>query len=53
MNKLTVAQKRLVEDQYKTFVRQGAKLSSSDKQKTISNELGARWSVHAIQPKRT
>ncbi len=33
MNKLTVAQKRLVEDQYKTFVRQGAKLSSSDKQK--------------------
>ena len=31
MKKLSVAQKRLVEDRYKTFVRQGAKLNAEDK----------------------
>ena len=31
MGQLTVAQKRLVEDRYKTFVRQGAKLNAEDK----------------------
>ncbi|WP_425571324.1 M3 family metallopeptidase [Novipirellula rosea] len=33
MKSFTVAQKRLVDDLYKTFVRQGAKLNSSDKAK--------------------
>ncbi|WP_146528261.1 M3 family metallopeptidase [Novipirellula artificiosorum] len=33
MDSFTVAQKRLVDDLYKTFVRQGAKLSQSDKAK--------------------
>nr|WP_315850138.1 M3 family metallopeptidase [Rhodopirellula maiorica] len=33
MQSFTVAQKRLVDDLYKTFVRQGAKLDSSDKAK--------------------
>ncbi|WP_442512127.1 M3 family metallopeptidase [Novipirellula sp. SH528] len=33
MQSFTVAQKRLVDDLYKTFVRQGAKLNSSDKAK--------------------
>jgi peptidyl-dipeptidase Dcp len=31
MDSLSVAQKRLVDDQYKTFVRKGAKLSTDDK----------------------
>ena len=33
LSKMTVAQQRLVDDQYKTFVRRGAKLSAGDKQK--------------------
>ncbi|WP_146403750.1 M3 family metallopeptidase [Planctomycetes bacterium CA13] len=33
MDSFTVAQKRLVDDLYKTFVRQGAKLNQSDKAK--------------------
>jgi peptidyl-dipeptidase Dcp len=33
MKKLTPAQQRLIDDRYKTFVRQGAKLSAADKQK--------------------
>ena len=31
MKRLSVAEKRLVEDQFKTFVRQGAKLNAADK----------------------
>ena len=33
MKTLSVAQQRLVDDQYKTFVRRGAKLSAADKKK--------------------
>ena len=33
MDKFTVAQKRLVDDQYKSFVRRGAKLNQADKDK--------------------
>ena len=33
MKSLTVAQQRLIDDQYKTFVRRGAKLNSEQKQK--------------------
>ncbi len=43
MKTLNVAQKRLVDKRYKTFVRQGAKLSADDKNKlsTINTELAS------------
>ena len=43
MKTLTVAQQRLVDDQYKSFVRRGAKLSAEDKAKLskINTELAS------------
>ena len=43
MKDLSVSQKRLVDDRYKTFVRRGAKLSSDDKEKlsSINTELAS------------
>ena len=41
-----LAQRRLVDDTYKTFLRKGAKLENSDKSKTLTDEHTTRSAVH-------
>ena len=57
MASLTTAQKRLVEDRYKTFVRQGAKLNTEDKARLakINKRLAslfADFSQHVLDDER-